>query len=576
MRKLMRTICREDAISRLPALFAYIDYSYYGGSVIHQASDSIDGCYGKIVEALEVPCALTVDGETIIRAHSTYTYREMMNAYYAYRDVVGRDNPFIEFVENGIGEVDVRVFGEEHGFAFGDECDLIPERLYISQATDMLSEMRRLRNLCVLNEELTADGTKDFEICCECQKYPRLGGDDMILLLRAMNEEFVSRSAYYYTLARKGEGSFSLQLPLFSEHTDIGVMTTYMDELAPGHYENGTIVTYTKYDSNGKLVDVNGYTVTVNEEDGINVVSKDCTGDVGFDNGKYTKRTTNAPDVYIDTFGESRLPTLRSSRKYSNSAGVEVTPDYGEDWLWYYKVQTPRNMRVIVVDSNGEFESATCDYIDTIVLTRETDEDIVTGYSLTFDYYIGAKVEYASNVYTFTNIEGCKHFTETYGALPKDVDETTDETTTDFDKLYSEQSDFKTLIQSEDGLDYEFDTSENDTVYKYPDRRFRFNVLPSMRYESVPYENGEIKISYRSGDYTQRITHDDSEVLNLPVFKDDAIPAFPFRPHVVDDVYIQRGDNAAFERHIRLSEIRTLEDLTNYANGGYYKVERLT
>ena len=82
MRKLMRTICREDAISRLPALFAYIDYSYYGGSVIHQASDSIDGCYGKIVEALEVPCALTVDGETIIRAHSTYTYREMMNAYY--------------------------------------------------------------------------------------------------------------------------------------------------------------------------------------------------------------------------------------------------------------------------------------------------------------------------------------------------------------------------------------------------------------------------------------------------------------------------------------------------------------
>ena len=357
MRKLMRTICREDAISRLPALFAYIDYSYYGGSVIHQASDSIDGCYGKIVEALEVPCALTVDGETIIRAHSTYTYREMMNAYYAYRDVVGRDNPFIVFVENGIGEVDVRAFGEEHGFAFGDECDLIPERLYISQATDMLSEMRRLRNLCVLNEELTADGTKDSEICCECQKYPRMGGDDMILLLRAMNEEFVSRSAYYYTLARKGEGSFSLQLPLFSEHTDIGVMTTYMDELAPGHYENGTIVMHTEYDSNGKLVDVNGY--TVNKEGGINVVSKDCTGDVDFDNDEnsnYTKRTTNAPDVYIDTFGESRLPTLRSSRKYSNSAGVEVKPDYGEDWLWYYKVQTPRNMRDIVVSPNGKFE----------------------------------------------------------------------------------------------------------------------------------------------------------------------------------------------------------------------------
>ena len=34
-----------------------------------------------------------------------------------------------------------------------------------------------------------------------------------------------------------------------------------------------------------------------------------------------------------------------------------------------------------------------------------------------------------------------------------------------------------------------------------------------------------------------------------------------------DNVYVDRGNATAFERHMRLSEVDTLEDLENYGNG---------
>jgi hypothetical protein len=46
-----------------------------------------------------------------------------------------------------------------------------------------------------------------------------------------------------------------------------------------------------------------------------------------------------------------------------------------------------------------------------------------------------------------------------------------------------------------------------------------------------------------------------------------------FKPYVEDNVDIDRGKNAAFERHIKLGEVKTLQDLENYQNGGFFNIK---
>ena len=40
---------------------------------------------------------------------------------------------------------------------------------------------------------------------------------------------------------------------------------------------------------------------------------------------------------------------------------------------------------------------------------------------------------------------------------------------------------------------------------------------------------------------------------------------------VDSDIYIDRGINAAFEKHLKLGEVSTMEDLTQYSNG-FFKI----
>jgi hypothetical protein len=41
--------------------------------------------------------------------------------------------------------------------------------------------------------------------------------------------------------------------------------------------------------------------------------------------------------------------------------------------------------------------------------------------------------------------------------------------------------------------------------------------------------------------------------------------------NVSGDIYIDRGINSAFEKHIKISEVVSLEDMLQYGNG-YFKI----
>lgn len=61
---------------------------------------------------------------------------------------------------------------------------------------------------------------------------------------------------------------------------------------------------------------------------------------------------------------------------------------------------------------------------------------------------------------------------------------------------------------------------------------------------------------------------------NYFVFKDEVKMGVVFTPKVYEDVFIERKPMSVFESQVRLSNIKTLDDLEEY-NNGYYKVTKI-
>jgi hypothetical protein len=59
----------------------------------------------------------------------------------------------------------------------------------------------------------------------------------------------------------------------------------------------------------------------------------------------------------------------------------------------------------------------------------------------------------------------------------------------------------------------------------------------------------------------------------FPIFREECYFGFSTPQNINDNIYIDRGVNASFEKHLKLMEAHTLEALENYGNG-YFKINK--
>ena len=76
--------------------------------------------------------------------------------------------------------------------------------------------------------------------------------------------------------------------------------------------------------------------------------------------------------------------------------------------------------------------------------------------------------------------------------------------------------------------------------------------------------------SYKTICIREKNNKDDSQfdgvaISRLPFYED-----ISYTPTEKIDVFIDRGSTSVFDRHIRLSEIKTLNDMLEYSNGSYF------
>lgn len=110
---------------------------------------------------------------------------------------------------------------------------------------------------------------------------------------------------------------------------------------------------------------------------------------------------------------------------------------------------------------------------------------------------------------------------------------------------------------------------------KIPDnKQYEFSVLNNIVTNPIDTDQGKFVYSDIASDYTTNIDKKvDFEYNNL--YKEDYLVGIHYQPYVQVDVNIDRGNGDAFESFYKLMEIKTMQDLENYQNGGFFKIEKL-
>ena len=310
MRTIEYKVSYENMISRIPGLFAYLDSNALGEVSLHHAYDSNCGCYGKIVENIKLPVgtSLIVDEKVLLEEGKTYTFRTIITYYYQYRDLFTKyvyikdetrvitveeyknldtrkqnlykrhiDSEFIKFVERGIGKIEIPfekynklinnsnlyisickdsnvITKEEYNDLSEKEKanfhlkrnENVPKFLYLANVISLYNELVKMGKQCMFYQNNKEKFGNDKHMCCLCERYINMGGDDLRDYVGSLIEEYKEISDEYFDYA-DNEKSMTLDfdIDLVSSYDDMGIMDSYITEWIPyKQYYKGDRVFY--------------------------------------------------------------------------------------------------------------------------------------------------------------------------------------------------------------------------------------------------------------------------------------------------------------------------------------------
>lgn len=597
-------ISKEPLLSRIPGLFAYISYNSLGEAELHKATDSSDGCYGKIVEDIKLPddvgCELINGDESIIlNGEQIYSYRTLIDYYYKFKDVLDETHPFISFINEGIGKKKVP-----------DEMfdritqDLVPTYIYLATARSKYEWFVKRKKLCDAYEtgmQNDPEYVYDGDICCACEEYERSGGDEMKDLLEEYVEEAEQTANRFLNYASSGTSKLNFNIFLTASLNDLGMVSVYIDKWKAGErYNIGDLVFY---DGNTYICrqDTTGFWNEDLEElqfdvEAFELIKNTAAGDIPSDADELTHYKESYPEqgLYGTSFKgignnytvegttDSKLKTLRRYKDYTDSAGNVQKPSSGYDWLYYYRVgevtsYTTANddlgniMHMGDIMENGNDLYAYGDMITNILL-EHTEED---GYTIKFEYVLGAHL-----IADYDGSEPDDDGNMRYYFSNFDYDENDLYHGVKYVEIYKvdEDSEIITEFTNEDGSvnDTKFQSYVNsDEEYKYDNKKYEFSTSLSSESYNADINNTLVRVPSIVSEFSATIENKVDYEYNR-IFRNDYYAGITYSPTTDIDIYIERGNAAALERHIKLGEIKTLEDMEWYANGGFFNITETT
>lgn len=590
---MQRRISVECLTSRVPALFAYYEWNEYGEPIKTNAFVGEEGCYGKIVCDIELPPTMntTIEG---IEASGIYTYGTLMSLYFQYRDEY-KDDPFIIFMETAIGKIDIDIND------FEKDQDLVPSYVYLGNARHLLDWYMDRKALC---DRYNESGRFNKDVCCKCEEYYRSGGDTMLEKLKGLVENAKDIADEYFKCGVDGEKGVTLSINFDRTIDDLGLDSPYINEWIGGksyalgerivYGENGI---YHSYEVKKPITGVDSYNTETERYE----FSKLIDGDFVVCNETNGSKSAEAAKVFRS---ESKLKTFRKFTGNVFDYTELDEPDEGEDWLIYYCPGYITDYTSLN-DDYGNIRTIG-DSLETVVVDGKTVVRNLYLYGsgiksitinpqekkITFEYYIDTHLYATLEDITIGDDGVTKYY---YGDMfiedepdtgVKYIDEYTYDANGEIDEKMSGVTGevsfknpdefydfFKEDVIDDKGTE---DTSDDENInYEIIYTKYAFSTRGRQTATETLINGEKINYSYMWTE-GERTNDRKTDMFNVPTFKKDYYYGVAYAPEREIDVNIARGNASAFERHIRLSEVKTMEDLENYANGGYYNIADMT
>ena len=320
---------------------------------------------------------------------------------------------------------------------------------------------------------------------------------------------------------------------------------------------------------------------------------------------------------------DSKLCDLRRIATYRNEDNEAEVPESGYDWLFYYRKGNVVNVNTLTNEDgnilsykkakDGIMEAAEdgsdllaygdvitdiilntakrtiqFDYVQGVRLwcSDEEDDKIIDGEKIIWrnlepllgDSYEGIKY---TEIYTYNEGSDLENFIKETDKTGKTIykfsngmyvrnDDSEDiKTTSEFEKLPEYEQDNYTLIE------YTFEdyiSGKCDIALK----NYKFEFVTSnntITHEKV-IGNQEANIVSILTDFNIYRKNNYDNYMNSENIRYDFYNGISYSPSVKHDVNINRGSTAVFQKHIALSEIKTLNDLTEYKNGSFFNISK--
>ncbi len=541
MRTIEYKVSYENMISRIPGLFAYLDSNELGEVSLHHAYDSNCGCYGKIVENIKLPegKGLTVDKKLLLKEGETYTFRTIITYYYQYRDLFTEyvynsdktrsitpeeyknldvrkqrfykrqiNSDFIKFVERGIGKIETPsdtykkcvknsglyvnickdsnvITKEEYSKLSLNEKknyrlkrnENVPKFIYLANVISLYNELVKMGKQCKFYQKNKENFGNDKHMCCLCERYINMGGDDLRDYVESLIEKYKEISNEYFDYA-DNEKSMTLDfdIDLVSSYDDMGIMDSYVEEWLPyKQYYKGDRVFY-----DGSIwrctVDNTGYF----DEDEMKVVFSDKYFkkinnvfekiDIEYENiedrkikitsEKYqelynalenddeksefkSKYKLYSPqslkDISKNTFKitgqtDSKLKDLRRFVTYMNDDNIGEKPQNGYDWLFYYRIGNICNISTLNDDLGNILKldgkpTASKDDGDELMAYGDVITNITANkieeWTANQEYYKDDRVFYKGNVWHYQNDNTGYFYEDAVGGIWRCIEDNT-------------------------------------------------------------------------------------------------------------------------------------------------------
>ena len=242
-------------------------------------------------------------------------------------------------------------------------------------------------------------------------------------------------------------------------------------------------------------------------------------------------------DYFVEVVEEVEIKEWTPNTQYHRCDRV-----FYDDRIW----------RCIKDNQETEFNEDYFEEIETNIKKWETDKQ----------YHIGDKVFYDGGIWRCTvDNTNQTDFNEDY-----------------FEKIVEEEFTFENYVDGkyDDNLKsfkFEFITFNNELNYYKTIANQEVNIVSTLTdFEVFKNDNDEFMEVYSMADDEFYTENETQKQRGIHMFRHDYFNGITYAPTKKIDVHVERGSTSCFQRHIGFSEIKTLNDMVEYRNGSFFKI----